>query len=103
MMWRRTFTPVTKLVIVIMRTNDGNNSYDQEEGLKLNEELFEHKKNKSKTENKYRGKGMMMFYIAMEKGIRTHCKCQSDHAPFKNRIVDDIDPENGKGAHEYRQ
>ena len=35
----------------------------------------------------------MMRAIAMQQRIHSHAKCNSDHPPFKNTIVNDIDAE----------
>lgn len=40
MMWRRTFTAVTKPVIVKMGTDDQGNSDQQKKDLELNKKLF---------------------------------------------------------------
>lgn len=45
----------------------------------------------------------MMLHISMEKGIGPHGKCQGNHSPFKEGIVNDVDAKQGKGSEDQRQ
>ena len=46
---------------------------------------------------------MVVLDISMKQGIRPNNKSQNDHAPLKNRIVDNIDAKYRQGRNQYRQ
>ena len=46
---------------------------------------------------------MMVLDISMKQRIRPNNKSQNDHAPLKNRIVNDVDAKYRQGGNQHRQ
>lgn len=46
---------------------------------------------------------MVVFGISMKQRIRPNNKGQNDHAPLKNRIVNDVDAKYRQGGNQHRQ
>jgi len=46
---------------------------------------------------------MMMFFVAMIKGIAANQKCQGNHCPFKKHIVNDVNAKQRQTGKEHRQ
>ena len=73
-----------------MCRDDQGYSRNEEPGLVLYKELFQHQEDKAREEN-YLGKvAMMMFAVAMPEGDGTYREGQPDHTDLKEEIVDNI-------------
>ncbi len=103
MMRRRTFALLAKAVVKIMCRNDQYNSDGQKQIFQRGKKLFQYKKNKSRQENKHRSKRTVMLNVTVIQRISANKKRNSDHAPFKKKIVYNVDPKNRKAGYHQRQ
>lgn len=98
-----TFAAVAKLVVIIVCRNDKYNSDCQKQIFVLLKKLFQHQKEKAGRKNVHRQVIAVMLYKTMIQGVHAYKKSQRYHAPFKKRIVNNINPKHRQGGRERRQ
>ncbi len=100
MMHRTAFALTAKPVIKIMCTDDQQHSRYNEEGFVRKKKLFGHQECKPSREDPYRQQVPMMRFIPVNERINPDTEGKSDHAPFKENIMDDINAEQRETGHQ---
>lgn len=102
-MGRTAFALVTKPIVVIMRSNDAHHRYAQQRNFVIVKNLLEDEETKTQGKNQYRCWLAVMPNVSVQQGINAHGKSDTDHAPLKKTVVDDVDPQNREAGDQYRQ
>ena len=74
-----------------MRWNDEAYCKRQEDILLPNKKLFQYKEDETWWKNENGQHAPVMFNVAVKKGIGTYHESKKYHAPFKKRIMNDVD------------
>src|SRR6476661_1796098 len=99
-----TLASITKPVVMIMRRNDQYHCRHQEIHFMLMIILLQDQEDKTQREQQHRHKGPVMALVTMKQGIGAYGKCDPDHDPFKQQVMNDIDPKQRQaGQYKWKQ